>query len=262
MKVQALFKKGGAAKAAPKKAAKKAPAKVSSGTRKGWLGGFEESNLSKWYGPDRVLYLPGGLLDRSDLPDYLDGTLAGDYGYDPLGLGKDAAQVEKYRVNELLHARWAMLAAAGILIPEALEATGSDIVGGTWFETGSKMLNGGTLNWSVAPFGVIPNPLPLAVVAVINAGLLAAVEQYRAKGEGPAGYSPGVGKFDSDIFAGLDPLYPGGPFDPLVSAGQSTATGEVLQHLGPQPDGLSGRRPVVLSTQTAVVESCWSAMCG
>jgi light-harvesting complex II chlorophyll a/b binding protein 5 len=170
--------------------------------------------------------------------------------------------VEKYRVNELLHARWAMLAAAGILIPEALEATGSDIVGGTWFETGSKMLNGGTLNWSVAPFGVIPNPLPLAVVAVINAGLLAAVEQYRAKGEGPAGYSPGVGKFDSDIFAGLDPLYPGGPFDPLVSAGQSTATGEVLQHLGQQPDGLSGRRPVVLSTQTAVVESCWSAMCG
>jgi light-harvesting complex II chlorophyll a/b binding protein 5 len=55
-----------------------APAKVSSGTRKGWLGGFEESNLSKWYGPDRVLYLPGGLLDRSDLPDYLDGTLAGE----------------------------------------------------------------------------------------------------------------------------------------------------------------------------------------
>ena len=25
----------------------------------------------------------------------------------------------------------------------------------------------------------------------------------------------GVGKFDSDIFDGLDNLYPGGPFDPL-----------------------------------------------
>lgn len=29
-------------------------------------------------GPDRALFLPGGLLDRTDLPDYLDGTLAGE----------------------------------------------------------------------------------------------------------------------------------------------------------------------------------------
>ena len=43
------------------------------------------------------------------------------YGYDPLGLGKDAEQVEKYRAYELLHARWAMLAAAGIIIPEGLQ---------------------------------------------------------------------------------------------------------------------------------------------
>lgn len=53
---------------------------ASSGTRKGWFGGEESSNLSKWYGPDRALFLPGGLLDRNDLPDYLDGTLPGDYG--------------------------------------------------------------------------------------------------------------------------------------------------------------------------------------
>lgn len=33
--------------------------------------------------------------------------------------------------------------------------------------------------------------------------------------QGPPGYSPGVGKFESDIFNGLDNLYPGGPFDPL-----------------------------------------------
>ena len=43
-------------------------------------------------------------------------TLPGDYGYDPLGLGKDSDQVAKYRVNELLHARWARLAAAVIII--------------------------------------------------------------------------------------------------------------------------------------------------
>ena len=38
---------------------------------------------------------------------------------------------------------------------------------------------------------------------------------YRQQGKGPKGYSPGVGKFDSDIFDRLDNLYPGGPFDPL-----------------------------------------------
>ena len=43
------------------------------------------------------------------------------YGYDPLGLGKDQDQVAKYRAFELLHARWAMLAAAGIIIPEGLQ---------------------------------------------------------------------------------------------------------------------------------------------
>ncbi len=36
-------------------------------------------------------------------------------------MGKDQAQVEKYRAYELLHARWAMLAAAGIIIPEGLQ---------------------------------------------------------------------------------------------------------------------------------------------
>lgn len=45
------------------------------------------------------------------------------YGYDPLGLGKDPEQVAKYRENELLHARWAMLAAAGIIIPEGLQVS-------------------------------------------------------------------------------------------------------------------------------------------
>ena len=29
-------------------------------------------------GPDRDLFLPGGLLDRSELPSYLDGTLPGE----------------------------------------------------------------------------------------------------------------------------------------------------------------------------------------
>merc|ERR1719359_1967699 len=193
--------------------------KMSASVKKtrGWLGGEggPQTNLDKWYGPNRALFLPGGLLDRTDLPSYLTGELAGDYGYDPLGLGKDPEQVRKYREAELIHSRWAMLASAGFIIPEGLEANGADIVGGTWFETGAKMLNGATLNYFAVPWGIINNPLPLFVVVVIEVGLMAAAESYRRNGSGPSGYSPGVGKFESAIFEGLDNLYPGGPFDPL-----------------------------------------------
>merc|ERR1719158_2171972 len=175
---------------------------------RGWLGGEggPQTNLDKWYGPDRALFLPGGLLDRSDVPSYLTGELAGDYGYDPLGLGKSPEQVRSYREAELIHSRWAMLAAAGCVIPEGLEANGADLVGGTWFETGAKMLNGGTLNYFAVPWGIVSNPLPLFVVVAFEVGLMAAVESYRRSGEGPAGYSPGFGKFDSSVFDGLDNL--------------------------------------------------------
>lgn len=101
------------------------------------------------------------------------------YGYDPLSLGKDQETVEKYRSYELLHARWAMLAAAGIVIPEGLQANGADIYGGTWFETGAEMLNGGTLNYFAVPWGVVNNPLPLAAVTGIEVVLMGAVERFR-----------------------------------------------------------------------------------
>lgn len=230
-----------AAKVAPVKAApakvvkavKKAAtvvkkAAVSSTKTKGWFGGEGgASDLTKWYGPDRALFLPGGLLDPSDLPTYLNGELAGDYGYDPLGLGKDEEQVAIYRLYELIHARWAMLAAAGIIIPEGLQANGANIVGGTWFETGAEMLNGGTLNYFAVPWGIVNNPLPLAAVTLIEIVLVGAAEKFRKEGTGPAGYAPGVGNFDSDVFIGLDKLYPGGPFDPLGLADDP----EVFQEL-------------------------------
>jgi light-harvesting complex II chlorophyll a/b binding protein 5 len=187
------------------------------------------SGLDQWYGPSRALYLPRGLLDPQDIPSYLNGSLAGDYGYDPLGLGKDPAQVEKFRAYELIHARWAMLAAAGIVIPEGLQANGADIKGGTWFETGAEMLNGGTLNYFAVPFGIVNNPLPLVAITLVEVVLIGAVENYRRTQSGPPGYSPGKGggKFDSDVFNGLDTLYPGGPFDPLGLADDP----ETLQEL-------------------------------
>jgi len=218
VRVQALFTKKGATSKTAKVASKKAAPAKKGGVagRKGWLGEQTvDLNLEKWYGPSRNLFLPGGLLDPSDVPAYLNGELAGDYGYDPLGLGKDTEQVAKYREAELIHARWAMLAAAGIIIPEGLEANGADIHGGVWFETGAEMLNGGTLDYFAVPFGVVDNPLPLVVVIAVEVALMAGVEGFRSKGTGPKGFTPGFGAFESDVFEGLDKINPGGPFDPL-----------------------------------------------
>lgn len=43
---------------------------------------------------------------------------AGDFGFDPLGLGVDPEQLKWFREAELQHSRWAMAAVAGILVQE------------------------------------------------------------------------------------------------------------------------------------------------
>ncbi len=40
-------------------------------------------------------------------PEYLDGTLAGDYGWDPLALGAEKDRLGYYRQAELQNGRWA-----------------------------------------------------------------------------------------------------------------------------------------------------------
>lgn len=42
------------------------------------------------------------------------------YGFDPLGLSKDAASLQRFTESEVIHCRWAMLGAAGVLGVEAL----------------------------------------------------------------------------------------------------------------------------------------------
>lgn len=199
------------AKKGTSRAVKKAPAPASGGkVVKGWGGGEAFYNNGKWYGADRSLFLPGGLLTSEDIPAYLDGELAGDYGYDPLGLGADGG-AEKYRAFELIHARWAMLGFVGCLVPEGASLFGTqDVPGAVWFNTGAAMLDGGLLEY----YGV-GIPLPLIVVVAIEVGLMAAVEKYRKDNDGPAGTD-------------LDPLYPGGKyFDPLGLADDPDAFAEL-----------------------------------
>ncbi|KAJ6703158.1 CHLOROPHYLL A-B BINDING PROTEIN CHLOROPLASTIC [Salix viminalis] len=69
--------------------------------------------------PDRPIWFPG-----STPPPWLDGSLPGDFGFDPLGLGSDPETLRWNVQAELVHCRWAMLGAAGIFIPEFLTKIG------------------------------------------------------------------------------------------------------------------------------------------
>jgi len=172
-----------------KKAAQKAVAKVNRPTNE---------ELAKWYGPDRRIYLPEGLLDKSDIPEYLTGEVPGDYGFDPFGLSKKPSDFDKYQAYELIHARWAMLGAAGFVLPEAFNRSGA-VCGpeAVWFKTGALLLDGNTLSY----FGAsIPVNLAAAVIAEVI--LVGGAEYYRSTNKSPLG---------SD----LDRLHPGGAFDPL-----------------------------------------------
>ncbi|GIL65457.1 hypothetical protein Vafri_19251 [Volvox africanus] len=75
---------------------------------------------------------------------YLDGTLPGDFGFDPLGLfdpsnGSAGFMSQRWlHTAEVIHARWAMLGAAGCLAPEYLahEKVIPKATGLLWFKTG------------------------------------------------------------------------------------------------------------------------------
>lgn len=45
-------------------------------------------------------------------------SLAGDFGFDPLGLGEDPESLRWYVQAELVHCRFAMLGVAGILLTD------------------------------------------------------------------------------------------------------------------------------------------------
>ncbi|PKU74346.1 Chlorophyll a-b binding protein CP24 10A, chloroplastic [Dendrobium catenatum] len=76
-------------------------------------------------------WLPGVRFGGSVVdPEWLDGSLPGDYGFDPLGLGKDPAFLKWYREAELIHGRWAMAAVVGIFVGQAWS-------GIPWFEAGA-----------------------------------------------------------------------------------------------------------------------------
>ncbi|URE34446.1 LRR, partial [Musa troglodytarum] len=93
---------------------------------------------SFWYGRGRPCWL--GPIPYK-YPSYLTGELPGDYGFDVAGLGKDPVALQKYFNFEILHARWAMLASIGVIVPELLEELGFvHFVEPVWWKVGYAKL--------------------------------------------------------------------------------------------------------------------------
>merc|ERR1740138_655062 len=138
-------------------------------------------------------WLPG-----SDAPVHLDGKLIGDFGFDPLGLGKDPRTLTWYHQAELQHSRWAMLAVAGILVQTIIKPEVSFI------DAGSIIAES-----TYAPFGTL---------LVIQILLMGWAESRRWQDmHKPGSTSVPAGNFlnlESAFGGKRDTGYPGGIFDP------------------------------------------------
>lgn len=122
-------------------------------------------------------------------PEHLDGSLPGDYGFDPFNLGTQPDAMKWFREAELYNGRVAMFAVPGMLLPEAFG-------GSSWDLAGAK----------------VDSPLPLGTLVAVELAVWAIFEYKRYENYKKVGTTGLLG------FA---------PFDPLGMMSEWNACGEV-----------------------------------
>ncbi|CAK9205305.1 unnamed protein product [Sphagnum jensenii] len=150
---------------------------------------------------------------------YLDGSLAGDYGFDPLGLmdpeGAGGFIDPNWLVYaEIINGRFAMLGAVGAIAPEILGRAGliPQETALPWFQTGVIPPMG--------TYGYWADPYTLFVLEI---ALMGFAEHRRAQDY----YKPGsMGKqyflgFEKFLGGSGDPAYPGGPIFNFLGFGKN-----------------------------------------
>jgi light-harvesting complex I chlorophyll a/b binding protein 3 len=175
---------------------------------------------------------------------YLDGSLPGDYGWDPLGIAdpsKKGQPGEEQYINlswlsyaELVHGRWAMLAAAGAIAPEALAHMGviPQQTGLPWFEAGGL--------FSQSPGGIQGIPflgdIPLAywadkgtlmytMLAAMGFAELRRLQDYKYPGSMGRQYFLGL---ESVLGGSGEPKYPGGQFFDMFGLSSQMDEAQIL----------------------------------
>merc|ERR1712039_1092332 len=158
---------------------------------------------------------------------YLDGSLPGDYGFDPLGIydpnGEGFAVSQSWlQYAEVIHSRWAMLGVAGCIAPEILGALNiipkdTAII---WFKSGVIPPAGTYSSYSTDPYTIF-----FIEVILMQFAELRRWQDYRNPGSMGDQYFLGLEK----ILGGSgNPAYPGGPFFNMAGFGK---TDEELNNL-------------------------------
>ncbi|KAL4425803.1 hypothetical protein ABPG75_009819 [Micractinium tetrahymenae] len=137
-------------------------------------------------------------------PAHLDGSLPGDFGFDPLNLGANAEALDWYRNAELQNGRWAMAGVAGIIIPAELTRQGLLNVP-AWYDAGKV-------------YAESENAIPFGSLLMVQLFLFNFVEIKRwedIKKPGSQGEAGSFLGFESAFKGTGVSGYPGGPFNPL-----------------------------------------------
>eukprot|EP00271_Cylindrocystis_brebissonii_P010291 TRINITY_DN26448_c0_g1_i1.p1 TRINITY_DN26448_c0_g1~~TRINITY_DN26448_c0_g1_i1.p1 ORF type:complete len:279 (+),score=58.84 TRINITY_DN26448_c0_g1_i1:142-978(+) len=158
---------------------------------------------------------------------YLDGSLPGDFGFDPLGLSDPEGAGQFVDPNwlayaELINGRWAMLGAAGMVAPELLGKLGliPASTGVVWFKSGV-----------IPPLGSYNYWADAYALFILEVVLVAFAEHRRAQDYYKPGYGSKTPLLGLEKFLGGSgsPAYPGGPFFNFLNFGKDEASMKVLK---------------------------------